>query len=369
MRRRLPTSVVAGIVAALAGLTGCVSSHTINLTPAQWNAELTKRGVDPEKIVQPMYATPAIRDMAARFGGGGIPKEQLRRLQLALLDPGVYTFEYEGLATYSAGETLEKRRGNCVSFTNLFIALARSLGIPVQAGLLVRRGQSSKEGDLVVVYGHMVAVLPSGKNATIFDFYQRREESRGGVVPIDDLAVAAISASNWAVQSLREGDLDKANDYIEMAVRLAPNMPDVWGNLGLIRWRRGDREGAFAAFRAGLQIDSQRPSLLNNLAGLYLELGRVEDARAALAAANYGFASPHFFIAYGDIEYARGHYKEALRLYKRAHRQDPKIVEPLLAIAKAERALGREAAAQKALDKASKIRPEDPIIETFPGNL
>lgn len=362
-------TTLGGVILTLALLSGCASSRlAIDLSPGEWEAELAKRGVDPKKAPHPMLATPGIRELASRTGGGGAQKDQLRRMQLALMDRENYTFEYEGLSTHSAAETFERRRGNCVSFTNLFIALGRSLNIPLQAGLLVRRGQSTREGDLVVVYGHMVAVLPGGKSATIYDFYQRREETGGGVVLVDDLAVAAISASNWAVHFLRKGELEQAEGSAETAVRLAPDMPDVWGNLGLVRWRKGDRDGAFAAFRSGLRIDSQKPSLLNNIAGLYLEMGRPEDARTALAAANYGYASPYFFIAYGDVEFARGNFKDALRYYKRAHRLDPKIAEPLLAVSRAESALGDEAAARKALEKASKLKPKEPVIQ-LPGQF
>lgn len=343
-------------------VTGCASSRpkeALNLSAANWAVEVQKKGLDPEKVPHPMLITPEIREFALRVGGGGTALEPLRRLQLALLDSKDFTFEYDRIASYTAAETLAKKKGNCVSFTNLFIAMARSLGKPVQAALLTRRGDTSKHGDLVVVYGHMVAALPKGNNATVFDFYQQRQESRGELVLIDDLEVAAISASNWGVEALKQGDLSRAHELLETAARLSPLLPDIYGNLGLVRWKVGDKEGAFEAFRIGLALDKQRPSILNNVASIYLEMGRREDARAALAAANHGMASPYFLIAVGDIEFAQKHHKEALKYYQQAHRRDRKIQEPLWAIARAQQALGNEAAARKALEKAEKLIPEE----------
>jgi Flp pilus assembly protein TadD len=340
------------------GVSGCSTvrpGDALNLPPEKWAFELRKRGVDPEEVPQPMLVTPEIREIANRLGGGGGDQDALRRLQLALLDSKDFTFEYDRIASYTAAETLAKRRGNCVSFTNLFIALARALGRPAQAALLTKRGESSRFEDLVVVYGHMVAALPKGANATVYDFYQQRQETRGQLLLIDDIEVAAISASNWGVEALKNGNLERARQLLETAVKLSPQLPDIYGNLGLVRWKSGDRKGAFEAFQTGLSLDKQRPSILNNVASIYLEMGRREDARAALAAANHGMASPYFLLAYGDIEFARGHVAEALKFYRRAHRQNSKLVEPLLAIARAEQKLGNEKAATKALDKASKL--------------
>ena len=126
-----------------------------------------------------------------------------------------------------------------------------------------------------------------------------------------------------------------------------------------MKWRQGDTEGALAAFREGLELDPHRPALLNNLAALYIEQGRRAEARAALAAASTRDASPYLFVVQGDLELVGGNLKEALKAYRRAHREEPKLVEPLLGIARAEKALGNDAAARRALRKAEKLRPDD----------
>jgi Flp pilus assembly protein TadD len=358
-------------LAALAA-TGCGSldqAPVLNVTAERWSRAVAARGVDPAEVPMPMSVTPQIRAVAEKVAGPGDERERLRRLQSALLDRTAYAFEYDTVATFTAQEAFEARRGNCVSFTNLFIAFGRAVGIPLQAALLFRRASSEKEGDLVMVYNHMVAVHPKGRYVTVYDFYMTRDNASIEVRLIDDLAVAAISASNRGVEALRAGALDEARTSLEKAIRLQPTFPDLYANLGIVRWRQGDVEGAYEIFRHGLELDPRRPTLLNNLAALHLDQGRRTEARAALAAATTREATPYLFVVQGDLEMAAGEMKAALKAYRRARREGPDMLEPLLGIARAEMTLGDRDAARRALRKAEKLHPADPQVQALLRSL
>jgi Flp pilus assembly protein TadD len=356
------------VVAALLVLQGCGSGApgtALNLSPERWREVVASRGVDPGEVPMPMFVSPEIRRVAEQIAGPGDDRERLKRLQAVLLDRKAYAFEYDTVATFTASEAFATRRGNCVSFTNLFIAFGRAIGIPLQAGLLFRRARSEREGDLVMVYNHMVAVHPKGRYNTVYDFYLTGDDAAVDLRPVDDVAVAAISASNRGVEALREGDLEKAHALLERATKLDPTLPDLLSNLGIVKWRQGDTEGALRAFRRGLEIDPHRPALLHNIAALYIEQGRRAEARAALAAANTRDASPFLFVVQGDLELAAGNPKGALKAYRRAHRVAPNLVEPLLGIARAEKTLGNDGAARRALRKAEEIRPGDEDVRSL----
>ncbi len=364
LRLRGPALLLAAAFAA----SGC-SSNTpgvqLRLTPERWREVIASRGVDPGDVPMPMYVSPEIRKAAEQIAGPGDDKERLRRLQAALLDRKSYAFEYDTVATFTASEAFAVRRGNCVSFTNLFIAFGRALGIPLQAALTFRRSRSEREGDLVMVYNHMVAIHPKGRYYTVYDFYLTRDDTQIDLRPVDDVAVAAISASNRGIEALRAGRYEEARTLLERATKLDPTLPDLHSNLGIVRWRQGDTEGALEAFREGLELDPHRPALLHNLAALYIEQGRRTEARAALAAASTRDASPYLLVVQGDLELAGGNLKAALKAYRRANREDRKLVEPLLGIARVERALGNDAAAQRALRKAAKLSPDDPLVQSL----
>ena len=60
------------------------------------------------------------------------------------------------------------RRGNCVAFTNLFIAMSRAIGIPVRAAILRREPASEREGDLILINTHVVAAYVHGSRTVVF---------------------------------------------------------------------------------------------------------------------------------------------------------------------------------------------------------
>ena len=53
---------------------------------------------------------------------------KLRQLLYAIMDEGSFGLEYDN-HTRTAAETFQMQRGNCLSFTNMFVAMARQVGI------------------------------------------------------------------------------------------------------------------------------------------------------------------------------------------------------------------------------------------------
>ncbi len=348
-----------GLLAALAGCASFEHAPGYEVPDDRWRAGVARRGADPAEVPNPMRADEAMRRAANDLGGKGADEERLRRLRAALLDPRAFTFEYERNATFSAADAFTGRRGNCVSFTNLFIALGRSLGIRVQAALFSTRNKSEKSGDLIVTYNHMVAVypMPSGGLLRLYDFYGTNDEPSGGLTILDDWAVAAIRASNLGVAHLARGELAEAERDLETAVKLAPFLSSVHANLGLVRWRKGDVNGALEALRKGLEVEPGSPQVLQNLAAIYAEEGRTSEAHAALSALDETRASPYALIVRGDFAMRAGDHAAALKDYRKAASLDPKVVDAWLAVARAENARGRSKAAAKAAKKALALDP------------
>ncbi len=355
--RTRPLLLLAAALAA--GLTGCASFEPqagFEVSPAQWSAGVVRRGADPANVPNPMAETPAMVATARDLGGTGHDEDRLDRLRAALQNGHDYTFEYERGPTFSAADAFENRRGNCVSFTNLFIALGRSLGIRVQAALVANRGTSEREGNLIVTYNHMVAVyaLVGGPSVKIYDFYGTLVEPGGRLTLLDDWAVAAIRASNDGIAHLGLGETPEAVRDLEVAVKLAPKLGSLHANLALAKWRSGDVAGAFATIERGLAAEPGCPSLLQNLAALYVDEGKPAEARAALAALDLRRASPYALIVRGDLELRAGDPKAAIRNYREAASLDPKLADPWISIARAELSRGRPDAARKAAKKALK---------------
>jgi Flp pilus assembly protein TadD len=343
---------VLGLCAAL--LLAASTAHAAD----GWSKVLARRGADPALAENPIEVTPDIEAAAfALSGGGGDALLQLRSLQGALFDASRFTFDYDAHLTETASEALRSKRGNCVAFTNLFIAMGRARGIALKAGVIAPRVNGVKRGDLVYVTNHVVAVYAQAGRYVVFDFSRSREDSALHVRLLDDLELAALYLNNRAVDALGEGDFALAEARLNQVLKLAPEFAAAHGNLGVLRRRRGDTPGALDAYRQALALDPKDPSILGNLAALYGSLGMDREARAALDLADLSRATPYTVLARGDLEAADGRIDEALRLYRKAARLDPKMAEPQVSIARLARSAGRIDEARRAASRAIKLDP------------
>jgi len=343
---------------------GCVAASVLMLAPAfaddNWSKALVRRGIDPALVENPIAITPAIKSAAESFSGGtGGTIDALRRMQNALFDTSRFTFDYEQRLTETAADALASGRGNCVAFTNLFIAMARSRGLQVSAGYITPRVTGVRRGDLVYVNTHVVAVYPLHDRYVVFDFYRTREESTSRIRLLDDFELAALYVNNRAVEALGAGEFELAEARLLQVLKLAPKFAAAHGNLGVLRRRRGDIPGALDAYRNALALDPRDPSILGNLAALYSGIGREREAKAALALADLSRATPYTVLARGDLEAADGRVDAALRYYRKAARLDPKIPDPYVSIARLARSAGRVNDARKAAERALKLDPDN----------
>jgi Flp pilus assembly protein TadD len=342
------------VVATL--LAARVPSHAADA----WTSALAKRGIDPSLVENPIAITPEIKAAAAAMsGGGGGTVEQLKRLQSALFDTTRFTFDYEAGLTETAAEALAARRGNCVAFTNLFIAMARSRGLRVRAGYIQPRVTGERHGDLIYVNTHVVAVYLLHDRFAVFDFYRAGEDSSSRIRLLDDFELAALYVNNRAVAALSAGDYARAEALFTSVLKLAPEFAAAEGNLGVLLRRRGDIPGALDAYRRALALAPRDPSILGNLSALYTGLGRHREAKAALELADLSVATPYTILARGDLEAADGRIADALRYYRRAARLDPKLPDPHVSIARLARAAGRFDEARRAAARAVKLDPEN----------
>lgn len=325
-----------------------------------WSKAMSKRGVDPAVAENPIAITPEIRAAADAFAGGtGGTVDQLRRIQNALYDRSRFTFDYDAERTLTAAEALAARSGNCVAFTNLFIAMARARGLSVKAGYVTPRSAGRREGDLVYVNTHVVAVYALHDRAVVFDFYRVREDPSTRIRLLDDFELAALYLNNHAVEALRRDDFAKASALLDAVVKLAPGFAPGYGNLGVLRRRAGDTAGALDAYRRALELSPRDPTVLGNLAALYYGIGRTREAEAALRLADLDTATLYVILARGDIEAADGRVEAALRFYRKAARLAPRIADPQMSIARLARSSGRPRDARHAAMR---------VLELDPGN-
>lgn len=324
-----------------------------------WQRAVGELDVDPAQVVYPFEITDEMAAWAEEklHGYQSLgPEVRLEVLQRAFFDNHEFEFEYDQGRTLTAEEAFAAREGNCMSFTSLFVALSRSLGIPTFLLSVKRQPEVTKDEGLVVVNRHVVAGFRAPDKVYIYDFFVTDTSPYVSQRVIDDLEASAIYHTNIGGFAIRINDLDEAVRNLEIATALAPNWAPAWVNLGVARARLDDEPGAFDAFQHVLEIEPGNSSALVNLAKIYREQGRDEEADTAMRAAAEKTRNPFTLIAMADAEMLRGNFDEAHQYLRRArwwYGKEPDVYHALSRLAHLE---GDDEKATKFAEHAVELR-------------
>ncbi len=328
----------------------------------RWTDEVIRKGLDPADVVYPFEASPEMVAWAERVvdeARGSGERQQLARLQQAMFEGDSFDFAYDDGRTLTARDAFSARRGNCMSFTALFVAMARSVGIQAFLIEAQRDPAVGREDGLVIISRHVVAAYRSGGQVSVYDFYLSSAGPFVAGLVVDDVRASAMYHANMGGAALREDDLDEALRHLEITTVLAPNWTVGWVNQGVTLAHQGDVDGAFASYRRALEIDLGNSSALNNMSFLYSSLGREAEARVALRAAAQETESPFTLVAMADSEMQLGNDSEAVGYLKQAKRRYPREPEVYMGMARFARKMEKPNRAKRYLRKAQKLARVD----------
>lgn len=269
---------------------------------------------------------------------------------------GFLDLQYTLSPTRSAVEAYRVRQGNCLSFVNLFVGVAREQRLnPFYVEVEDYQRWNFDHGT-VVSHGHIVAGLRIDGELSTFDFLPFKAKSYRDFNPIDDLKATAHFYNNLGAEALLAGDLDRAQELITVAVELAPGFDKALNNLGVVLLREGETEEAIALYRRGLEIAPTDPALLTNLARAYQELGRLGEAEAVLAQLEgVEHSNPFFFVYRGDLALAGGDTEKALDQMREAYRRGSDIPEVHLGLVRVYLAMGDRQRALHHVERALQL--------------
>jgi tetratricopeptide (TPR) repeat protein len=276
---------------------------------------------------------------------------------------GVLNFIFEDLdlryalnPTRSAVGTFHDQRGNCLSFVNLFVGLARERGLnPFYVEVTDYQKWNHRAG-MVVSQGHIVAGMYLDGELKTYDFLPYRPKAYKDFKPIDDLTAAAHFYNNLGAEALMDGDRTRASELLATATRIAPAFEKAVNNLGVAKARGGDLEGALELYRKGLEIAPDNAMLLTNMTRAYQQLGRAKEADDLLARIEASNTSnPFFFVYQGEMALSRGEEPKALDYMVKALKLDSEAPEVHVGFVKVYLALGEMDKARHHLERALKL--------------
>jgi Flp pilus assembly protein TadD len=233
--------------------------------------------------------------LRAHVARGADRSTRLRQLTRAIVDEGRFGLQYEE-TTRTASETFRTRRGNCLSFSNMFVAMARHVGLELSYQEVDVPPDWSFKDDAFVLNRHVNVLVdlrgggrpaerpgslvksPVREGEHVVDFnmddfrttYDRRR--------IPDARALAHFYNNMAVERMQTGDFASALSYFRRATGHDPLFSPAWTNLGILYLRKGHPDHAEAAYLQALRADGGDLVAMSNLANLYERRGDQERA-------------------------------------------------------------------------------------------
>ncbi len=264
--------------------------------------------------------------------------------------------QYDLLPTRNADETFIARAGNCLSFVNLFVAIARNQRLnPFYVEVQDYQRWNYSNG-VVVSRGHIVAGMNVDGELRTYDFLPYKPKSYRDFNPIDDLTAMAHYYNNLGAEALMREQVDVAEPYLKIANALAPDFHKAMNNLGIVLMRNGRVPETIALYERGLSLHPDNVPLLNNLARAYQEGGRQEEAMALLDRMEaLNATNPFIFVYRGELALSQDDTEAALDFMRQALRVDSEIPEVHLGLAKVFIARGNLDRARHHVERALKL--------------
>jgi len=283
------------------------------------------------------------------------------RLLSELLHRKENPLRYRAGDTVSVAEAWQEGFANCLTFSLLYVQLAREIGLDAYHLRVREVERFDREGDLVVAVGHVTAAIGHGPQRHILEFSDRPIRPYHDVSPISDRAALALFYSNLGAEAVRRGERERAVETLSWATRIDEDLPDVWVNFGVSLRREGDPEGAERAYRRAIELDRGFIPAYHNLTQLLDRQGRRDEANALLAAAAHeSLRNPWAALGLGDLALRAGRLDEAERFYRSASRNAAESPEPWAALGAWALASGDRDRARRFLDRALRIDPTNP---------
>jgi tetratricopeptide (TPR) repeat protein len=162
------------------------------------------------------------------------------------------------------------------------------------------------------------------------------------------------------------GDIEGALADLMAAAKVVPGSTTIWNAIGNVQAARGDDQSAEEAFKKSIALDPQDPLSYSNLANLYLNQSRVEEARALIDKAMALDASFDMaLVVRGRYFLQTGHLDKAVDDMLAGTVANPAYSQGQALLAATHYEKGDRIAAGQALDNADRLDDNDPAISAF----
>jgi Tfp pilus assembly protein PilF len=361
-----PLALVLVAVAAVVG-GGCATTASANRTQAQrWISEARAVGLE---LQDPLLLTPDVRNrIHERVGYDGSEKARLMKVVRYVSDspPDGLAFRYQTQQSLTAEAAFFARQGDCMSYANLFVALARSMDADVRFVRITQLPVTWEAGGRFFESSHMA--VAHGREAAwdrslVVDFGNVHSAPWRFALydDVSDEEAFVLFQNNVAVEKMLAGDVNTAERMLRFLRERAPAVPEVHNNLAWVLMQSGRVPEALALLEEALErFPHYRPIYGNTVRAARL-VGN-EQLAAALEARGKALLEdePSWNFNQGMRSYQGGAYSAAALRFEKALSADPDNVRLLAWSARAHLAAGD---IRRGLEQVERIRGR-PTSET-----
>jgi Flp pilus assembly protein TadD len=332
-RRRID---LAAYLVLIAILSGCAAKTGIDDVIPTYDPSLlsgvsifgTEVLVDEVADVDVLHTTPQMHDFVAGIEDSRLTVVRFRQLLARLKESGFFDNLYDPTVTRTAAQTFDDKVGNCISYTNLFVALARAVGLDVNYQIVEMPYPTYNVDTGLLIRNNHINVLVNGarfyRNRTTghtVDFNLVDPDPDAQVRRVSDAYAKSLFLANWSVDALMRGEERLAFAFLRRALETAPRNPDLWINLGAFYGRHGQYRDAIASFSVARTLRPQEKITMSGLERAHRALGNLELAdQLARQVASYRQSNPFYHFAVAQTAYAEKEFVEALTAIERAIR-------------------------------------------------
>jgi len=299
--------------------------------------------------------------------------DQLRAMLDAIFQPDGLRFTYDRSGTFDARETFRQRRGNCVSFSFLVLAVAREFGFTASFQDVTTPLKWDRIGNVVISVRHMNVRVNLGREYYLIDLQPDILAGAGeaNVRTISDERAFADFYGTTGLFALLRGQPQEAMQCMILATATDPQSPHAWSNRAALHSYTGDLVGARACFERALKVDPRNLFALEGYVGILQRLGTPEDLRVAAKFERRAQAvrdrNPYYQQRLAQQAQERGDWVAAERLLRRAialKTDEPQFQEQWIKVL---RQLGRETDARRAAAKLEKLQGRLAAVQVRPA--
>ena len=333
-----------------------VAPILVLLAVLAWSAALGATGEAPEPV-DVLGLSPEIESYLDSRMRTSLPRSaRVQRLLDILFGRDGLDIVYGNSETKTATQTFEARSGNCLSFTLLFVAMARHVGLEAHFQEVGEILSWDRRGDVAVSNRHMFAEVETGEGTLQVDFLPGAEKRYRLVQRVGEDRVLAHFYSNLGAEALTADDTDRATMLLSRALEADDTLASAWVNMGVANRRAGRLAEAERCYLRALELDRNEISAASNLAGLYKSSGRDRLAAPYLKKIRkHRQKNPFYHFRRGLDLAAEGDLKAAGRRLRRAVQLLPDDAMFRIELGRVQARAGRLRRAERSFRKALEL--------------